>query len=195
MKDVKTTRMLKVERVIWWIITVIITAWSIWMLLDGRSTKAFMGLLTILSLIGIGSWQLKGSNPFPSDFAIMTYGFIFVSVGLGTFGGAYKINHFDDFLHLTSGIWIGYGAWVIMQKMIGKHLIEQMPKAFIGLYVIMFALAVAGLWELLEFAGDKLFHFTAQGRDPDDTMFDMIDGLIGGTIAAIFIIKNHGNRE
>lgn len=115
MKDLKTTRILKIERVIWWIITIFITAWSVWMFLDGRSTKAFMGLLTILSLIGIGIWQLKARNPFPSGFAIMTYGFIFVSVGLGTFAGAYKINHFDDFLHLTSGIWIGYGAWLIMQ--------------------------------------------------------------------------------
>ena len=188
MKDQKAKRALKVDRWIWWIVTIIITGWSVWMIVDGRSTKAFMGILTILSLVAIGTWQRKARNPFPSIFASMTYGFIFISVGIGTFGGAYSIHHFDDFLHLTSGIWIGYGAWLILQYIVGKQLVEQLPIAFIGLYIITFALAVAGFWELLEFAGDKLFHFTAQGRDPDDTMFDMIDGLIGGTVTAVFLM-------
>ncbi|OHX53928.1 hypothetical protein BB776_01505 [Planococcus salinarum] len=55
--------------------------------------------------------------------------------------------------------------------------------------MICFSLAAAAVWELLEFAGDKLFSFTAQGRDPDDTMIDMIMGLIGGSITAIAIVK------
>jgi hypothetical protein len=181
-----------IERAIWWLITVIITSWSVFMFFDGEGTKAFMGLLTILSLVVMGLWQRKSSHPFPSIFAGMTYAFIFVSVGLGTFGGFYSINHFDDFLHLTSGIWIGYGAWIVMMYLVGEEVAERLPKPFIGLYIIMFALAVAGLWELLEFAGDKLFQFTAQGRDPDDTMIDMIDGLIGGTIAAVFLVRKHG---
>lgn len=53
---------------------------------------------------------------------------------------------------------------------------------------------MAGLWELLEFAGDKLFHFTAQGRDPDDTMLDMIDGLMGGTVFAAFLVANRNKK-
>ena len=53
---------------------------------------------------------------------------------------------------------------------------------------------MAGLWELLEFAGDKLFHFTAQGRDPYDTMLDMIDGLMGGTVFAAFLVANRNKK-
>ena len=34
----------------------------------------------------------------------------------------------------------------------------------------------------------------AQGRDPDDTMFDMIDGLVGGGVTA-FIILIHRKEE
>lgn len=183
-----------IENYIWWAVTTIIVCWTVLMYVDGRSTKAFMGILTIASLVIIGAWQKKTKTPFPTMFAGMTYLFIFISVGLGTFGGAYKINHFDDFLHLTSGIWIGYGAWLIMKKIIGDALVEKLPKAFITIYIVSFALAIAGFWELMEFAGDKLFHFTAQGRDPDDTMFDMIDGLIGGTITAIFIATKHGRK-
>lgn len=192
MTNQKKNKSKKIENIIWLLITVIITSWTLYMFIDGEGTKAFMGLLTILSLVAIGLWQMKSSNPFPPIFAGMTYAFIFVSVGLGTFGGFYSINHFDDFLHVTSGIWIGYGAWIVMGYLLGQQEVEKLPKSFIGLYIIMFALAVAGLWELMEFAGDKLFQFTAQGRDPDDTMIDMIDGLIGGAVAALLILRNHG---
>ncbi|WP_052343897.1 hypothetical protein [Bacillus massiliigorillae] len=194
MESQKNTTVKNIVRIIWWAVFLIITAWSAYMLFDGRGTKAFMGLLTIASLIVIGVWQRKSRYAFPDLFAGMTYVFIFIAVGLGTFGGFYSIHHFDDFLHLSSGIWIGYGAWILMGLIVGDNLVKQLPKFFIGLYIIVFALAVAGAWELLEFAGDKLFHFTAQGRDPDDTMFDMIDGLIGGIIASIFIVRSHSKQ-
>ncbi|MGM9925767.1 MAG: hypothetical protein ACI35R_16090 [Bacillus sp. (in: firmicutes)] len=194
MSDQKSSKVSRTVYFIWWAVFIAITAWSIYMFVDARGTKGFMGILTIASLLAIGIWQKKGRHPFPPVFAGMTYVFIFISVGLGTFGGMYSIRHFDDFLHLTSGIWIGYGAWVVMRMLVKRNVVEQLPKAFIALYIIMCGLAVAGAWELMEFAGDKLFHFTAQGRDPDDTMFDMIDGLIGGTIAALFIAKKHGRK-
>lgn len=180
----------KVEQYTWLLVSLAIVAWTIMAFVEGRDTKGFMGILTIGSLIVIGVWQFKGKYQLPPLFAIMSYSFIFISVGLGTFLGGYKINHFDDFLHVTSGIWIGYGAWLFMKMMIYDNVLSQIPKAFIATYIIVFALAVAGLWELMEFAGDKLFQFTAQGRDPSDTMYDMIDGLIGGIVTALFIVRN-----
>jgi len=180
----------RVEQLTWLVVSLAIVSWTIMAFVEGRSTKGFMGILTIGSLIAIGVWQIKGKHQLPPLFAIMSYSFIFVSVGLGTFSGGYQINHFDDFLHVTSGIWIGYGAWLFMKMMIHENVLAQISKMFIAIYIIIFALAVAGLWELAEFAGDKLFHFTAQGRDPSDTMYDMIDGLIGGIVTALFIVRN-----
>ena len=72
--------------------------------------------------------------------------------------------------------------------MLGEELKDRVRSSFIALFLIAVGLAVAGMWELLKFAGDKLFHFTAQGRDPDDTMFDMIDVLIGCTVFTVFLI-------
>jgi len=57
--------------------------------------------------------------------------FIFIAVGLGTFGGAYRIHHFDDFLHLSSGIWIGYGAWLVMCYMLGEELKDRLPSSLL----------------------------------------------------------------
>lgn len=118
----------------------------------------------------------------------MTYVFIFIAVRLGTFWGGYSIHHFDDFLHVTLGVWIGYGAWIVLCHLLGEELKDRLPSSFIAFYFIAVGLAVAGFWELMEFAGDKLFHFTAQGRDPDSTMYDMIDGLIGGTVFVVFFV-------
>ncbi len=185
----------RIEGIIWLAVTLIITGWSVMMYMDGKGTKTFMGILTIGALLAVGLWQKKARSPFPPLFGITTYLFIFVSVGLGTFGGAYSIKHFDDFLHIFSGVWIGYGAYLLMFYMVGDEKAKGLPKAFVALYIILSALAVAGLWELLEFAGDKLFHFTAQGRDPDDTMFDMIDGLAGGIATALFLVRNHGKGK
>lgn len=118
----------------------------------------------------------------------MTYVFIFIAVRLGTFWGGDSIHHFDDFLHVTLGVWIGYGAWIVLCHLLGEELKDRLPSSFIAFYFIAVGLAVAGFWELMEFAGDKLFHFTAQGRDPDSTMYDMIDGLIGGTVFVVFFV-------
>lgn len=114
--------------------------------------------------------------------------FYLFSVVIGTFGGGYRINHFDDFLHIFSGIWIGYASWIILRYLLRNGGAAHLPDSFIALYMISFSLAAAAVWELLEFAGDKLFSFTAQGRDPDDTMIDMIMGLIGGAITACVIL-------
>ena len=184
----------KTELACWWIVALAMAVGTVYMYMEGKETKGLMGILTCLCLAAIGLWQWKSRHAVHSGFMSMTYLFIFISVGLGTFGGAYSIPHFDDFLHVSSGIWLGYGAWILLLKMVGGHVADQLPKAFIALFIILFAMASAGVWELLEFAGDKLLHFTAQGRDPDDTMFDMIDGLIGGIIAATWIITRKKDK-
>ena len=180
-------------KILYWIVLSMLIIGTSMMYNSGENTKGFMGILTIAVIMVIAIGQ-KYCWTFTPLFVSILYGFIFVAVGLGTFGGGYKVPHFDDFLHILSGIWIAYGSWIILKRLAGDHLAGQIPNSFIGLYMICFALAAAGVWELLEFGGDKLFHFTAQGRDPDDTMFDMIDGLVGGGVT-MFIILIYRRRK
>ena len=178
----------KIERVVLWAVTLLMSVGTAILFIEGDNTKGFMGILTCASLLIIGGLQWKAKKSLDAPLMIITYVFIFISVGIGTFGGGYSIKHFDDFLHVTSGIWLGYAALVLTRKMIGEELIRQLPKAFLASIMVIFALGSAGAWELLEFAGDQWFHFTAQGRDPKDTMFDMMDGLIGGIISAVYYL-------
>src|SRR3990172_7384803 len=54
----------------------------------------------------------------------------------------------------------------------------------VGLFTITFAMAVGGLWEIGEFAVDKIFNKDTQ-NGLDNTMWDLINDLIGGTFVAI----------
>ncbi len=178
----------KIEAITFWTVTLLMLGATIIMFIKGDVTKGFMGILTFISLGVLGGWQWKGKHPLDGPLMIMTYLFIFISVGIGTFGGGYAIKHFDDFLHVSSGLWLGYAALILTRQIIGEELTHKLPKAFLAGIMVIFALGSAGAWELLEFAGDQLFHFTAQGRDHNDTMFDMMDGLIGGIISAILYL-------
>lgn len=189
MKSMQNRREIAVERVVWWSVQLSLVAGIYYMYTQDNGTKVFMGFLTIGVMVAIALVQRRFHYPRPSIFTSIVYVFIFFSVVVGTFGGGYQLNNFDDFLHIFSGIWIGYASWIILRRLLQNGGAGHLPNAFIGLYMICFSLAAAAVWELLEFAGDKLFSFTAQGRDPDDTMIDMIMGLIGGSITAVVILK------
>lgn len=186
---------MKMETATFVAVTLLMLVGTMIMFFEGDGTKGFMGILTCVILLVMGGWQWKAKQALDGFLMIMTYLFVFISVGIGTFGGGYAIKHFDDFLHVTSGIWLGYAALVLTRQIIGEELMRKLPKAFLAGLMVIFALCSAGAWELLEFAGDQLFHFTAQGRDPKDTMFDMMDGLIGGVISAIFYSIRNNERK
>ena len=182
------------EKIVWCSVFLLLLIGTGSMVASGENTKVIMGVLIIVSMLAIAFVQRRFGYPMPSYFINIVYGFIFISVGLGTFGGFYDIPHFDDFLHIVSGIMLAIGSWIILQKMLGEHLTAQLPNVFIGLYIICFSLASAAVWELLEFAGDKLLQLTIQGRNPDDTMIDMIDGLVGGTVTALIILRQRKKK-
>ena len=177
------------EKLACWLFGALITIETILMFINGNEAKGFMGMKTIVVFAVMYVYQTRSSRPLPAPFTIIIYTFTFIAVGLGTLGGFYQIPHFDDALHLLSGVWIGYGSLIMLNILVGEELASRLPRAFILLYMISFSLAAAGLWELLEFTGDKWFHYNAQGRDHDDTMFDMIDGLIGGFVAALLFLR------
>ena len=189
MQPMQNRQAIAVERIVYWSVQASLLAGIYYMYTQGNGTKVFMGFLTVAVMVAIALVQRRFHYPLPSIFASIIYVFIFFSVVVGTFGGGYRLNNFDDFLHVFSGIWIGYASWIILRRLLRNGGAANLPDSFIALYMICFSLAAAAVWELMEFAGDKLFSFTAQGRDPDDTMIDMIMGLIGGSITAFAILK------
>ena len=53
----------------------------------------------------------------------------------------------------------------------------------------MFSMAVASLWEILEFTIDQIWAINCQAGGLNDSMIDMIDSLIGTIIIIPFLIR------
>ena len=135
---------------------------------------------------------------------IRTYGlsivsdlFLFFSTILGTCYGFYGlINGYDDFLHVWSGfiaVAMAFNLLLITNK---DDL--NVSKLFVIIYLFMFSMGVASLWEICEFSIDNLLGMNTQAGGLNDTMVDMIDGLIGTVIMILFYLKRitkYGNTD
>lgn len=56
---------------------------------------------------------------------------------------------------------------------------------FVVFFSVIFAIALAGTWEIWEFTTDRLFGLNSQLNSLIDTMTDIICGTVGGLISAI----------
>lgn len=115
--------------------------------------------------------------------------FIMFSLVLGTSYGLYKINHYDDFLHIWSGFIASAVAFVIINVFTEKEDRKYLKKAFLFIFIFMFSMAVASLWEILEFTIDQIWAINCQAGGLNDSMIDMIDSLIGTIIIIPFLIR------
>ncbi|OHX53927.1 hypothetical protein BB776_01500 [Planococcus salinarum] len=100
MKSMQNRRAVAVERIVYWSVQASLLAGIIYMYSQDNGTKVFMGFLTVAVMAAIALVQRHLHYPLPSIFAGIVYVFVFFSVVVGTFGGGYRIDHFDDFLHI-----------------------------------------------------------------------------------------------
>ena len=120
---------------------------------------------------------------------IMVNLFILFSLVLGTSYGFYKINHYDDALHIWSGAIGSVIAYIVINLCTKKEDRKKIKKIFFFLFIFMFSLGIGNLWEILEFSLDVLFKINCQAGGLKDTMIDMIDGLIGTVIITPFLLR------
>ncbi|WP_346936470.1 hypothetical protein [Clostridium sp.] len=132
--------------------------------------------------ITLNLFKVKMSN-LP-DFLLQF--FIFLSLLLGRMYNMYSIlPWWDLFLHFASGVLLGFLALAILKPLIGESNLKILPPLFIGIYILLFTISGAALWEFWEFAGDQLFGFDSQLNSLMDTMTDMIVGSLSGVILSI----------
>ncbi|GAA0770517.1 hypothetical protein GCM10008908_13390 [Clostridium subterminale] len=132
--------------------------------------------------ITLNLFKVKMSN-LP-DFLLQF--FIFLALLLGRMYNMYSIlPWWDLFLHFASGVLLGFLALAILKPLIGESNLKILPPLFIGIYILLFTISGAALWEFWEFAGDQLFGFDSQLNSLMDTMTDMIVGSLSGVILSI----------
>ena len=136
-------------------------------------------LLSLLpSLLGR---NYNATLPWELDFLIT------LALFLHTFFGEWlryydRLWFFDKIMHLYGTSLIAILAFMIVYTFHATGKL-RLTLPFIGLFTVAFAMAVGGLWEIGEFAFDKTFGRNTQ-YSLDNTMWDMVNNLIGGTLVA-----------
>lgn len=157
-------------------------------------TKSFGNIgLSLSCLIGtfiLSIFNKKYLSQLNDRLYITLVLFIMFSSLLGSCYRFYDIiNHYDDFLHIWSGfisVSVAYSLLISFNK---SDIVNNINKYFIAIYIFVFAIAVAGLWEIIEFSMDTLLGLHTQVGGLKDTMIDMIDGLLGAIIMIPFTMK------
>lgn len=128
----------------------------------------------------------------PPEFEVLTIAFVFAAIFLGEMRGFYqRFWWWDMALHTTSGGLLGIFGFLLVYVLNANPRIElDLRPGFVALFAFCFALAVGSLWEIFEFAMDKLAGFNMQKPmlgDPSgltDTMWDLIVDALGAVAIA-----------
>ncbi len=159
---------------------------GVYFLLTDRSSKIFDVLLTFVTTYSIGIIFKLFKVKFTEKMNYAIELFIFFSMYLGKMLGFYsKVANWDDFLHLSSGLILGMAAYMILYNIFTPMELEGLKKGFVAFFILIFAVAAAGFWEIFEFAGDSLLGLDSQGGSLLDTMMDIVNGTIGGAVIAL----------
>lgn len=145
-------------------------------------------IVSILSLIGIIILIIlnkKYRHLFGNLLVNTLIIFIAISILGGTCFDFYRVNHFDDVLHITSGF-IGCMVARILFYFSQNETDIPRKRIFFVIYMFMFSMGIASIWELIEFGLDRYLGFDCQAGGLTDTMFDILDCLIGSIIATIY---------
>ena len=145
----------------------------------------FLIFSAIIALIGsvmpaILSKQWKVVLPIELDLIVTS--FISAHFVLGELHGFYlRFWWFDLFLHSFSAFIFGLVGFIWSYMLFYTKKIHA-EAWFIAVFTVSLAMAVGSIWEIFEYAMDKVFGFNMQKSGLDDTMGDLIVDLIGSSV-------------
>ena len=114
--------------------------------------------------------------------------FIFLSYVLGyTFDYYDKVYYFDAIMHSMFGVVSSIFSLPLLKKL-NKYNTNAI--VFNIFFIIIFTLAMASVWEIIEFTIDKLFNANMQ-RGLNNTMKDIISALLSSFLYCLFYLDNN----
>ena len=131
----------------------------------------------------------------PPFLQMIYVAFVFASMFSGEVLGMYgRIWVWDDIMHVISGLLVGAGS-VLCLVDLERHQRIRIPVWLKLVFVFCMGASVAVLWEIVEFTSDSLFGTFLQRGSLSDTMFDLIEGVIGTLcMVGLFWLHLQGRR-
>ncbi len=158
--------------------------------------QCIMGMIIMfLPSIIERKWKIN----IPGFMHIVFVFFLYAAIYLGEVRSFYyKIPHWDTILHTFSGAMIGALGFSIVKLLNDSEKVQiYLSPLFVAVFAFSFALAIGALWEIYEFAFDKLLGLNMQkfahedgslmvGRAAlADTMKDLIVDSLGALATSI----------
>ncbi len=181
-----------------WIIDfiyIVYMASIIWFLKERKLFEFGIVVFCIVSTLILGIVNKKVNKLLDNSIYINLVIFIMVSSLLGSCFKFYSINHYDDFLHLYSGVLSCNIAYLIIRYFNNEENIKMVNKVFVMIFLFMFTMGVASLWEIMEFSLDNILGTHTQIGGLEDTMIDMVDALIGAIISIPYFIRKMSDKH
>ncbi|MBQ6819892.1 MAG: hypothetical protein IJO26_01180 [Clostridium sp.] len=170
--------------------TVILIITSIYDCFMNSGEKIFRIALTFITVLLVYWLYIKSFLKGIKSIYYINIFFIFISMYLASVWNFYGIPNYDKFLHLLSGAVIAIIGYILFIYLTSQKSRSDMKPITSLIFVILFATAAAGVWEIWEFTTDSLFGLTAQNNSLRDTMLDIVCGTLVGIITAIPIYIN-----
>ncbi|WP_307287205.1 membrane-spanning protein [Bacillus sp. SORGH_AS_0510] len=130
----------------------------------------------------------KKNIPFNIPLILGYYLFIFCSLFLGSISSFYlHYKWWDSTLHFYKGIYIALAGITLYKIWIPVKVRDELSKWILSIFVLSLAVLASVIWEVYEFLGDltPITHTMQRGGNTD-TMLDLLCGLAGGLIVAIY---------
>lgn len=126
-------------------------------------------------------------NPFNIPSIIGYFLTILFTTYLGSIASFYsRYNWWDSTIHFYKGLYVGLVGITLYKLLIPGKVRNDVSRWIIFLFVLSLAVTSTVLWEIYEFVGDLFFTHTMQLGGNKDTMLDLLFGLTGGLIAALY---------
>ncbi len=179
----KDWRLVTVSTLLSWLMKLLMLSLAVVEIYQGNYLFAFaIGFAFMLSLVpSLVEHNYNITLPFELDLLITLSIFLHTFLGEG-FDFYDRYHLWDKILHLYGGAVIGLLGFVVAYTFhYTKKIRLTIP--LIGIFTVIFAIAVGAMWEIGEFTVDAWFAKNTQ-RGLDNTMWDLINDLIGGVVAS-----------
>lgn len=183
-------KLLKVVNKLFFVVFIVCVIFT---LINSYNSKNLLNMATalcILPLIMVPFLLDKIKVYHMDEFLVFFYYLlIFLSLVMGGIHKFYyRIGWFDLFVHFISGFFTSIVAFILLEK---NKLINKKYKWFGFLFIILFSVNIAVLWEYIEFFCDKLFNCDTQWvfeSGVNDTMTDMLIATLSGILSSFYYL-------
>ncbi|MBP7411536.1 hypothetical protein [Methanoculleus sp. 10] len=150
----------------------------------GEYSQVFGGIIALGLTMVPAAVTRRGYITLPWEINLLVALSLYLHIAGGV-RGFYEIYYpyYDKVAHLISGITVSVLAFVAVLLLDRFSRLNLSRRMIVG-FVIIFAMAMEGFWEIYEWTFDTFLGTTLQ-HGLDDTMLDMIFVLVGAVAVAL----------